>query len=185
MKRIVYLSILLFLSCSPTIVKNVSYDQNKYILWSDSRMLTWDDFEGNPINDSKSIVSEIVVYNPSNIERRMSFLPVQLETKALFDKKGSWINLKYSTDLLLKYNQVIFNIYELYSRKLKKGFLNSDFNLGNPIDIFNKLSTKNNDELLEILSKFRKESKFGETKDTVYKWYIDINNQIEELNSYK
>ena len=53
----------LFLQCTnKEITKREVYTEN-VIAWSETRKLTWDDFQGAPILEGVSVVSEIVVKN--------------------------------------------------------------------------------------------------------------------------
>ncbi len=177
------LLLLFLISCSPVLVTKADYDQKEFKLWDSPNSLTWDDFRGKPLDSD--LASEIHIYNPSKIERKTLFNPVTLDVKTLFDRQKSWVRPNNTTDLLLKYNQVLFNIYELHTRKLKKEFLKLNFIIYSPTDIFFDLVNSINSELYNMVNNFREESKMGKEEAVIDKWYDRIINQLEELNQYK
>ncbi len=185
MRFIINILVFLLFSCSPQIMKSVNPDDNKYILWDKDKKLTWEDFQGDVLNQDNSMSCEIFVINPSSLQQNFRFLPAEFEAKALFDKSKSWVNRKYSSDQLLKYNQIIFNIYELYMRKLKKEISTTDLGFLNPIGIYQKMAEENTDDLYNKITEFRNESNIGREKSAIEKWDIEIINQINVLSDFK
>ncbi|HGY57098.1 MAG TPA: hypothetical protein ENK44_15420 [Caldithrix abyssi] len=177
------LLLLFLISCSPVLVTKADYDQDKFRLWDGPNSLSWDDFRGKPLDGA--LASEIYISNPSKIERKTLFHPVILDAKTLFDRQKSWVRPNNTTDLLLRYNQVLFNIYELHTRKLKKEFLKLNFSINSPTEIFFDLVNSINSELYNMVNNFREESKMGKEEAIINKWYDRIINQLEELNQYR
>jgi hypothetical protein len=185
MKQLFIFSFVFLYACSVQLVKSTNDDPENYILWDESRPLTWEDFQGTPLDQSEALASEIIIFNPSSYEGRPLFLPAQFEAKTLFDKKKSWVNEKYASELLLEYNQVVFNLYEVYTRKLKKAMVDTSFGMSNPIDIYHNIAMRNNETLMDEISKFREESNLGRNKDAVEKWFKDVNSQLNNLVDYQ
>lgn len=185
MRYVIIISFFLLLSCSPQLVKSVNHDEEKYILWNESRKLSWDDFQGTVLDQNNTISCEIFVINPSSLQQSVRFLPAEFEAKTLFDKKKSWVNRENASDLLLKYNQTIFNIYELYTRKLKKEIINTNLGFFNPVETYQKIAERNSDELYDKISEFREKSNIGRNKNIIEKWDLDILNQINALSEFK
>lgn len=161
------------------------YNKQDYLYWSEDRELTWNDFQGEQLSLSDNFGGEIHIYNPSTIEKSNMFSPVKLTTICVFDKKHSWINKKFANEDLLLYNQVIFNIYELYTRKLRETFANTNFGLNDYTDKFHKMTEEMNKELNSRIDKFRKESNMGQNKEIIIEWNNQINNELATLNNYK
>jgi hypothetical protein len=185
MKQLFIFSFVFLYACSVQLVKSTNDDPENYILWDESRPLTWEDFQGTPLDQSEALASEIIIFNPSSYKGRPLFLPAQFEAKTLFDKKKSWVNEKYASELLLEYNQIVFNLYEVYTRKLKKAMVDTSLGLSNPIDIYHNIAMKNNETLMDEISKFREESNLGRNKDAVEKWFKDVNSQLNNLVEYQ
>lgn len=188
MKKYLFLIFSLFLmQCATSKISELYqiYNKQDYLYWSEDRELTWNDFQGEQLSLSDNFGGEIHIYNPSTIEKSNMFSPVKLTTICVFDKKHSWINKKFANEDLLLYNQVIFNIYELYTRKLRETFANTNFGLNDYTDKFHKMTEEMNKELNSRIDKFRKESNMGQNKEIIFDWNNQINNELATLNNYK
>ena len=185
MKRIFVFIILVFLACAhqqPTLLQ--TYSSPDYLIWSETRKLTWDDFKGTPIENS-SLVTEIVIQNPSLIEQQNLISSPKFEAICFVNRNTSWAIKERVTDNLLKYNQTIFDIYELYTRKLKQSFAYAELNAFNSSEKYKILTEANYAELISKLKNFRSESKMGSEENIVDKWATKINSELEKLKIYK
>jgi hypothetical protein len=176
---------LLFSHCTNKEITKRDIDAPNMIGWSESIKLSWDDFQGAPILTEGSIVSELVVKNPSSIERRSLFAKTKLTAQCYFDKSASWVNRKYATDELLLYNQTIFDIYELYVRKLRQAYDSTSFSSQDPIKTYNALVDRNNQELTNRIRQLRAETKMGADYERVKLWSEKILIEILSLDKYK
>ncbi|MHB8580071.1 MAG: hypothetical protein ACYDA4_09455 [Ignavibacteriaceae bacterium] len=160
------------------------YNSNEYLYWSNTSKLTWDDFQGIPIDLSGKTASGIHVYNPATIEKENIFTPAKLTAICVFDKRTSWVNEKVATKSLLLYDQVIFDIYELYTRKLREEFSKTDFNIDNYKVKFRQLTEKNNRELIKNIEQFRKDTSSGQIAEATILWNYKISNELNRLEKY-
>ena len=178
---------LFFLQCATNKVTELYkvYNPKDYLYWSEDTPLTWDDFQGEPIGSPEKYGSEIHIYNPATIEKSNLFSPAKLTTICIFDKKHSWVNRSSVNDTLLLYNQVIFNIYELYTRKLRQKFSETDFGINDFTEKFHSMSEKNNSELSEEVDTFRKQCDMGQFAPAVLKWSERIISEIHKLDEFK
>ncbi len=186
MKKSIFLILSLFLiQCASSKISELYnvYNKTDYLYWSDTHGLTWDDFQGEPLTSS-NIGSEIFVYNPATIEKSNLFSSFKLTSICVFDKKHSWVNRSLADSSTLLYNQTIFDIYELYTRKLRKKFSETDFGLSDFSEKFHNMTEKNNKELVDEVSKFRKESDMGKNLDEVFNWHLKIKNELEDLKQF-
>ena len=88
-------------------------------------------------------------------------------------------------DALLLYDQTIFDIHEVYARRLRKTFLETDFGLNDFKEKYQIMTEKNNNDLLNRIEEFKRESNFGQNKKSVMQWTIKIKYELQELNQYK
>ena len=186
-KYILILLSVLFVQCGTTRTSELyqTYDKVNYVYWSDSRKLTWEDFQGKPIGSNENYVTEIHLYNPATIEKANIFSTAKLTSICVFDKKHSWVNKKNASADLLLYNQVIFNIYELYTRKLRKEFYNTEFGLDDYIQQFHTMTEKNNSDLKDRLEDYRRDADFGKNVAGIKLWEMTIDKELEELKACK
>ena len=161
-----------------------TYNTEEYSYWTGKKALSWSDFEGIPNDTSGDIASHIQVYNPAIIEMKNAFSHAKLAAICLFDKKKSWvIKAKASEDQLL-YDQVIFNIYELYTRKLRMIFSKTDFSIEDYKDKFQTITKENNKKLIETINQFRKDTFSGQIGEATKLWYGKISDELDSLNDY-
>ena len=188
MKKYLLLLFSLFLiQCGANKISELyqTYNKEDYLYWSTDRKLTWDDFQGEPLSSSNSYASEIHIYNPSTIEKSNLFSSAKLTTICVFDKRHSWVNKQSATKDLLLYNQVIFNIYELYTRKLRERFDSTSFGFNDYTEKFHKMTEEINNKLSDRVEKFRKESNLGQNKEVIFDWNNQINNELVNLKKYE
>ena len=96
------------------------FAQNNTREWSQGK-LTWDDFKEGKSELHESQISYFAYSFLFFPERQMfeNALVVRNVARAHMDRNLSWVNPEYKTEQLLRYNQVIFDIVELYRRKLQ------------------------------------------------------------------
>ncbi len=183
---LVLLSVL-FVQCATTRTSKLyqTYDKVNYVYWSDSRKLTWEDFQGTPIGSSENYVSEIHLYNPATIEKANLFSSAKLTSICVFDKKHSWVNKKSTSDKLLLYNQIYFNIYELYIRKLRKEFYTTDFSLNDYIQQFHTMYERIQSELKDRVEVYRRDADLGNNLAGIKLWEMTIDSELNDLKAYK
>ena len=187
MKLFILLALSLFMfQCAsnnlPALYKN--YNSSEYLFWSNARKLAWDDFKGIPMDLSGKTASGIHVYNPASIEMQNIFTPAKLTAICVFDKNTSWVNLKVASNSLLLYDQVIFDIYELYTRKLREQFDKTNFNISDYKEKFRRLTEKNNRELIKEVEQLRKDTYSGQISEATKLWNYKISNELNSLEKY-
>ena len=177
--------VLFFVQCTGTeLVRRVEQNPDR-LYWSETRMLRWEDFQGTPLSNYSEIASEINIAQPSTIERKQWFGKIRISVECFMDKKSSWVDRKRATDALLYYNQVIFDIYELYTRKLRQALLTSGLDAGNATEIFNQLVADYNRLLQLRLQQYRAQSKLGRKMEVTRDWFRQIRAEIRELAAYR
>jgi hypothetical protein len=78
----------------------------------------------------------------------------------------------------------LFDIYELYTRKLRKEFAGSEFTFKLDEE-FHHLYENKNSNMMDEIQKFRRESKLGMEENVVKDWSIKINARLKELIKYR
>lgn len=90
-----------------------------YKSWEDGP-LTWDDFKGKPLYNQNfpSDFDFILGFQTEKIRLHDTTL-INFKANAVFIRDGSWVNPSAKSDINLLFNQVIFNVIELYRRKMQ------------------------------------------------------------------
>lgn len=158
------------------------YNSDDFLFWSSDRSLRWSDFQGIASSSIQNLPSEIFIYNPSTIEKSNLLSKPALTSFIVFDKKKSWCKKENMTEQYLLYNQVIFDLYELYRRYLIQNFGSTDFSTEGYKEEFKKLTNENNKSLLLRIEQFRSESNLGDDFNVVKNWNTRIRLEILTLN---
>lgn len=80
---------------------------------------------------------------------------------------------------------MIFDIYELYTWKLRQNLLTSGLDVGNTTEIFNRLVAEYNRLLQLRLQQYRAESDLGRKLEVTRDWFQEIRAEIRELAAYR
>jgi hypothetical protein len=159
--------------------------EDSKIFWSEETRLTWEDFKGVPPEESlfhantnagmsyswefKSSAHEIeLIYNIDNI----------------FYPNLSWVHTTSKNEILLKHEQLHFDISELHARKLRKTLSRIDpSKLNNGFKSYSKMIYEQVvKENLEMQNTFDAESNHSLNSEAELRWQQFIE---EELNKFK
>ena len=179
MKRL-FFAILFWSICWMTFSQALSNDT---IHWIDYRKIAWSDFKGDTIDlpgiTGQTLIVVLAYYNKPNL-----FIPTRTSVYTVFDRKNSWAINAYKIDKSLKYNQTMFNLYEVYARKLRKDFKNTKFGL-DPNKVFLEKYNSTLTNLSDRNKQYMKETKIGTDSDSLDKWDKIIQAELKELEEYK
>ncbi|MBP1674667.1 MAG: hypothetical protein H6Q24_805 [Bacteroidetes bacterium] len=156
---------------------------NDTLHWNENRKLSWNDFKGEPL-DYTGFQGEAFCMNMANYERPNAFSKTTFAVTAVFDRTKSWVNPKAKTDQGLLYFQVMFDLYELHARELKKEL--SEINLGNdPNSIFQEEYNHSMTALSNEFNEFRKDTKLGQDSNVLTDWNRKTQEKLKLLDNYK
>ena len=172
MKFIFYLGALL-LFCMNTFAQTPETDSRMILYWGE-KDLTWGDFQGVPPKNSNysSEISYGIGYRP--FEKPVDSLDMDvrwIETYCYMDRGASWVKENEKTDVNLLYNQTIFDIVELYSRRLQEEINHlsgSTFAITNTLD---ELLREYDSKIKNVHAIISSETYDGMNGDRVNYWY--------------
>ncbi len=159
---------------------NVSNDT---IQWRESRPITWDDFKGEPM-EGVGLAGEVFCMNLANFERPNAFQKTKFKVVAIFDRKISWIDKDSRTETGLIYFQVMFNIYEVHARNLRKDLATSKFGY-DPTPLFQEKYSNSMTNLASEFNQFRRETKMGADVDALMIWKKRVEDELMALEEYR
>lgn len=181
-KGILFFIIIIFVFCSskkPVEVNKITQNNDK-ILWSSSRKLKWNDYEGIP----DTIHSNVEASTYSEIEVVKSFLENGIPKYIIecnFIKSKSWT--RSNDSYTLSHEQLHFDIYEIFARRIRKS-----------VDSLNGIKVKNYEVYNSVFEKYSKKcDKYNDLYDSqVYfdsiqqkLWSEKITKELNELKAYK
>lgn len=94
--------------------------ENNAIPWETSRKLTWKDFKGKPFKTAWAAATTAsgISYSFTGQERGDGY-ELDFKVNAFFYPDKSWYQPKLCDDVVLRHEQLHFDISELYARKLR------------------------------------------------------------------
>lgn len=185
-KYLVLLMSLLFMECAGTKTAGLydTYNSDDYVIWSEDRKLAWSDFRGAP-EYGNDVISESLFKLPSRAGRENVFTQKEITAFAVFDKSKSWVKKELASDRALLFNQVMFDIYELYARRLKKEFHEAKINIEDTEKEFRRINEENNRLLKNELTKYQVITKLGDDETAIKEWSVKIKDRLNELKEYQ
>jgi len=171
---------ILTLLCS--FVEAQSLSSMDTLQWRSSRPLTWEDFKGEPI-DGIGLTGEVFCMNIANFERANAFQKVRFKVFPIFDRPKSWINNDMKSADALRYFQVIFNLYEVHARHLRKELSVTKFG-ADPNPVFQEKYNTSMALLMEEFNQFRKDTKMGVDKNALIAWETKVDGELKSLEAF-
>ena len=156
---------------------------NDTIQWQESRPLTWDDFKGEPM-EGLGLMGEAFCMNLANFARPNAFQKAKFNVVAIFDRTKSWIDADAKSEAGLTYFQVMFNIYEVHARNLRKDLATSKFGY-DPTPLFQEKYNNSMTNLINEFNQFRRETKMGADSNALMTWKIRVEEELKMLDEYK
>lgn len=142
--------------------------------WEEGK-LTWNDFRGEPFTSSPNGSEPSYHLSYSTIKRKFGdTVLLAFETRNYINPNISWVKDSGKSDRLLMYNQVTFNILELYRRRLQIMLHKID-------DIYlaeEKFRTQYQSFDNEV-KQFQKDTKFGTDHSALDYWEQRIRQELE------
>jgi hypothetical protein len=180
MTKYLFIAVLLF----SVVELNAQTDLSEDTLhWHSSRPLNWDDFNGEVIEDIGRS-GEAICMNLASFKKPNLFQKTKFEVLAIFDRKQSWVVDEMKNNDGLTYFQIMFNIYEVHARKLRKDLSETKFGL-DPNSIFQEKYHHSMSELMNDFNAFRRETKMGQEEEAVSRWKVKVEEELESLKQYR
>lgn len=155
---------------SATVVLRAQGDK-KY--WTEGK-LTWVDFRGQASDKGVSELKYLLGYN-SDKQKYGDTTIVRITAFCYMDKALSWVAPDFKTDEVLRYNQVIFDITELYRRRLQYALDRTDSYLLLE-DTFRRIYSECANEIDEL----EHDTDRGQNANAIVSWEKTISNALGE-----
>ncbi|WBL21292.1 hypothetical protein [Zunongwangia sp. HRR-M8] len=148
--------------------------------WNEGN-LTWNDFQEREIAFEHSI-SELkyTIGYTTEKQKRKDTVILRLQSFCYIDPQISWVHPDFKTEENLEYNQIIFDIAELYRRKLQYELdrLGSYYSAET---VFQNIYQNLNDEV----AMFQKQSDYGRNYAVILQWKPNIEDRLDIYNNNK
>lgn len=154
---------------------------NNEILWSKSRKLAWEDFQGKPDKNSKfgAGTSARIGFKYEVFDDYIIF-----NFPAYFTCSLSWSKFKNSPELL-KHEQLHFDINELAARKIRQECNKHESKkLSESSDIIQKIYDRNHNYRDSIDNEYDSETEHGVNQSKQKEWELKIAKELAALDAY-
>lgn len=162
-----------------TISPNIRKLKNDTIIWKQDSLLHKEDFKAKGKNNGPLGYASIGIFMYAGESGGELIFNIE----ALFIKSKSYIT-KYS-DYVLKHEQIHFDICELYARKLRQKFTETNFAKVKSLENeTTKMYTKISSELFKEEEKYDKDTEHGLNSAKQKLWDADIKARLLALEAY-
>lgn len=177
MKRsIIYLLVVAFL---------MSFSQSENdIYWKQGNLLKWDDFQGNPEENSPLAAATASGYGFESYTIKAKVDTVFLNINSYFTKNKSWVKQSKKTEFLLRHEQLHFSISELYCRKFKKTLNSTSFKRENFKIALTESLKKSHVECSAFQDLYDRETNHSKNKTKQAEWEKKIAKELKALEIF-
>lgn len=155
----------------------------RQLIWSADRELTWKEFQGSPENKAPSflcgkISAQFQDQNLLTGKGHIHILPI-----INFD--CSWVHADYKTEAQLTYNQVKFDLLEVYTRKMRKAFADAQLESHKKWEIqAPKIYTEIGKAYRKEVDQLDRETYYGTYPMGIWRWSFLTHKKLEDLQQY-
>jgi len=160
----------------------LSYSQQATdtLQWSESVKLSWKDFSDSPASKNRSPRQATMLMNA----KFKKGIKATTTVEALFDRKSSYLPAEEKTTQTLKYYQILFDLHEAESRKLRKTFKETKLGL-DPEKVFQEKYNTALVELSERTEQYIEETETGTNGAEIERWAKLIQAELKTMEAYK
>ena len=157
-----------------------SFQPEQKILWSESRQLTWNDFQGK-VNESSSYKANTETEVAVQIKAKGEEANVTLE--CFFIKGASWTKT-HDNAYLLEHEQTHFNITEIGVRKFRKMLSGKSFAVKNFQQELKKMHSEVGRDSKAMQAEYDKETEHSVNEAAQKKWNKRVENELKSLSKF-
>lgn len=166
----------LIISIINIVIVSGIYAQDYKKNWVDGK-LTWNDFQEKMISIGNSELKYFFGYNTDKLKYNDTTI-IGIKAYSYMDTNLSWIKKEYKNDQYLKYNQIIFDLTELYRRKFQNEIYRVSSTYGVDI-VFNQQFKK----LDKDIDRFQQESNYGQNINIINEWELIISSELNNTEN--
>lgn len=165
----------------PVLTSNKTPEIPNEIFWSDTKLLKWSDFQGEPRAWSVFVAQTVSVieHTYSCDGNHFSF-----NIKAKFNRSKSWTKTNRHPEVLL-HEQKHFDLTEIYARKMRKAYLNIDNPCQYTMEDLGKIYDEYFLELRHMQTLYDIETDHGLDEADQEIWNAKIARQLASLDAYQ
>ncbi len=158
----------------------------KEIFWSRDRKLTWEDFKAiEPPDSSKNIAAVTYCGIGYHTNRVLLSAPAKIWVTNIFNCNKSWVRENQKKPGVLNHEQLHFDLSEIYARKMRKSFHESNLTGGSLNSTAKSIFRICFQEFEENQNLYDLETGNGLIEDKQIEWDKKIRNELKKLSKYQ
>jgi hypothetical protein len=175
----------LFLLCGIVTLSEVEgFSQAKpgdTLHWKEGKPLSWADFKGKSKN---GMAGEAFCTIDAKYEKPNPLKKTKFKIFAVWDRSKSWIAAASKNEDELLYYQVLFNMYEVHARQLRKEFSETKWGM-DPEKVFRAKYNEADASLTDDVRNFRDETDEGANMEELKKRDEKIKKALKDLLQFQ
>jgi len=161
--------------------------ENSKIFWNETSRLTWEDFQGTPLEKTLFHANTNTGLSYSwGLKGTSQRMELDYKVETFFYPTQSWVQPTSKNEYLLKHEQLHFDISELHARKLRKILANVDVSKLNKDsrDYLNRIYEKIDKERSEMQNTFDKDSNHSLNIQNELRWQAYIEDELTKFEEF-
>jgi hypothetical protein len=166
-------------------LKGYSQDNPDFLLWSSTHKLTIDDFGIKKDNSSSGL--SFAQFSMDYSVNGFDFLTRNFNKKVKNNmlKSASWIDTTQNVELSLRYQQTLFDLLEIYTRKFRKELRDNRRQIAKGLSIVQEINSKVSSDFAKRRLEYDKETNSGTNTEKQLIWEQQIRQELLELSDYE
>jgi len=181
MKRKLLFVFFVFYVCSSNIKHNYIYNQqdNDTLSWSNDEKLIWHDFQGKP---DANLMNKAFTFAGLKLKNGYwkEGIPV-INVICYFVKSKSWVKVR--NDANLAHEQLHFDIWELYARKIRKSFDSLNVKKIKDINVYYSIYDSYGEKCIKYHQLY--DSKVYFNNERQQQWIKKVGIELNQLKRYE
>ncbi|WP_158975987.1 DUF922 domain-containing protein [Cellulophaga sp. L1A9] len=158
----------------------LSAQDEEIILWDAGAKLSWADFKGEPTNTrAAAVTASGLTYSFSTLRKNDDVVEVNFTVLSHFYPNESWYRSEVCDAIILKHEQLHFDITELYARKFLDRLNKTTFTTNAKSEVkvvYNQI----NKELNEYQNLYDSETNFSRNREQQQLWEIKLDTLLKD-----
>lgn len=150
------------------------------ISWEAGRKLSWADFRGDaPETKQVAATTASGISYSFQSEGNRGLYRVDYEVNAFFYPHKSWYHKELCDSVVLRHEQLHFDITELYARRMRKLMAGKTFGSDVRAEV-RRIFKRINRELSEFQARYDRETDFSRDREAQARWNAEIARKLSE-----
>jgi hypothetical protein len=161
-----------------------SQENSDYKLWSSTHPLTVNDLGIKKSNTGADLC--FAQFNMQYSVKGFDFLTKNFNKKVqtFFIRSGSWINPSDNVEYSLRYQQTLFDLYELYTRKFRKELRENRKQFLKGLAFVQEINSKITADLSRRRLQYESETRSGRDGEKQSLWEQQIQKELDDLAEF-